>query len=183
MVIKTPLSAESCAAQQEAVRWQSWDCAEWGTIFLKLEGADKTCQSKESFCLCVHLYLCCFACVCAPLQNPGEMLIWQPQWQNTLISCWMCPELAATGQVVPGRAVLQLSLCPTEARLSQALLSFQALISFASNVPKVSENLAADFGKLKPVHKIWESCYWISHWHGQLMPVLVVVSLMWAFAD
>lgn len=64
MVIKTPLSAESCAAQQEAVRWQSWDCAEWGTIFLKLEGADKTCQSKESFCLCVHLYLCCFACVC-----------------------------------------------------------------------------------------------------------------------
>lgn len=153
-----------------------------GQFFLSLKVLIKHASQKKVF-VCVCISTCVVLLVCVPLQNPGEMLIWQPQWQNTLISCWMCPELAATGQVVPGRAVLQLSLCPTEARLSQALLSFQALISFASNVPKVSENLAADFGKLKPVHKIWESCYWISHWHGQLMPVLVVVSLMWAFAD
>lgn len=133
--------------------------------------------------MCVYLYLCCFTCACATSEprRGADLTATVPEHTDYLLNM---PRASRnrTSFNVPGRTILQLSLsAQQEPDFHRLFAPFQPLNSFAWNVPKASENLATDSGKLKPAHEICESCYWMSNWHGQLLSVLVVVSLAWAF--
>lgn len=154
MVIKTLLSAESCAAQQEAERCQSWDCAKWRAFLLKLGSVDKTCQGQEKilfvflslgtwFCLCVCHFRtqerCWFDSHGARTHGlPAEHAqSWQQQ--DELQCAWK------------GHSPAQ-SLHPTGARLSQALSSLLG-----------TQQLCIQCAK-----SFWESGYWL--WQNETCP-------------
>lgn len=146
-----------------------------GQFFSSLKVLIKHPRDKKIF-VCVCICTCVVLLVCVPLQNPGEVLICQPQCQNTLITCWTCPALAATGQV---------SMCLEEPfsgsdslpnriqTFTGSLLPFRYSTALHPMCQKLLRIWLLTLANWNQLHEVWESCYWMSYWHGQLMPVLV----------